>query len=110
MATKAVPRSPVKSLKSKVYKQEAWEFALADREQRVVLSGCAAVAVQFSELSGEEFLSLIVNVGEESVPHAILGAGERIRFTCANKHYYVSVLAIDNSERLVRLRIDPEHR
>jgi hypothetical protein len=82
------------------------EFDLADNEQKIVLSGRASLAIQFNNISGEEFPTLRLNIGEESTPYPILGSGKRIRFECAGRDYYVSVLGIDISDKVVRLRVD----
>jgi hypothetical protein len=83
-----------------------WEFELADSEQKVILSGRASVAVQFNNVSGEEFPTVRLSVGEESTPYPILGTGQRIKFDCGGRSYYVSVLAINETNKVVRLRVD----
>lgn len=83
-----------------------WEFDLADNEQKVILSGRASVAVQFNNVSGEEFPTVRLSVGDESTPYPVLGAGKRIQFECGGRSYYVSVLAINETDKVVRLRVD----
>jgi|SRR5215213_1411374 len=102
-----VPQNLGKTAEKKIL-EEPLEFSLYDREQRVILAGCAALAVQFNEVAGEDLLTLRINVGDESTPYAILSTGERIRFDCHGRYSHVSILSIDNSERLVKLRVDSE--
>jgi len=83
-----------------------WEFDLADNEQKVLLSGRASVAVQFNNVSGEEFPTVRLSVGDESTPYPVLGAGKRIQFECGGRSYFVSVLAINETDKVVRLRVD----
>src|SRR4051794_33470855 len=53
----ATPRKPVVAAEDSKARGERlpWEFDLADNEQKVILSGQASVAVQFNNVSGEEF-------------------------------------------------------
>jgi hypothetical protein len=53
------------------------------------------VAISFSRVDGESFLSLTVNVGVESTTHAIFGAGDRFKITCNHNNYFVSIGHID---------------
>ena len=85
------------------------EFTLANGEQRVLLSGQAAVGVEFNQISGERFFTLRVSDQEGSIPHAVLGSVARFPFRVAGAEYQVSVLAADYDEKTVRLRIDRMH-
>ncbi len=82
------------------------EFELADGEQKVVLAGRASVAVEFNRQGEIDFLTVRVATGDESVPKAVLGAGERIKFHLGGRTYYVSVLRIDRVQKTVALRVD----
>jgi hypothetical protein len=82
------------------------EFELADGEQKVVLAGRASVAVEFNRQGQIDFVTVRVGTGGESVPKAVLGAGERIEFHLGGRTYYVSVLRIDRVQKTVALRID----
>jgi len=83
-----------------------WEFGLEDGEQKVILSGRVTLSIQFNNVAGEEFPTLRLSVGDESTPHALLGAGERFKFSSKGRPYYVSVLSIDQSSKTVRIRVD----
>ena len=83
------------------------EFGLADGEQKILLSSRVGLAVEFTEVSGVGFVTLRINVDDQSTPYAISHSGERIKFRCAGNDYYASVLSIDDSaERKVWLRVD----
>lgn len=62
--------------------------------------------MEFTEVSGVGFVTLRVNVDDQSTPYAISHSGERIKFRCAASDYYLSVMSIDNTLEKVQLRVD----
>lgn len=82
------------------------EFDLADGEQRVLCSGRAGISAEFSKVAGVELVSLRVNELDTSTVHAILGSGARVKLRCDETEHYVSILNIDNSSRVIQLRLD----
>lgn len=82
------------------------EFSLANGEQKILLSGRAGLSAEFTEVSGVGFVTLRVNVDDQSTPYALSHSGERIKFRCAASDYYLSVMSIDNTAEKVQLRVD----
>jgi hypothetical protein len=82
------------------------EFTLENGEQKVLLSGQAAVSAQFNQLGEENFLTLHIAAGGESTPYAALVPGKRLTLRIQEKEYYLSLLRLDLSGKTARIRID----
>lgn len=82
------------------------DFTLRDGEQRTFLGEQASVAAEFSQIGSEDVVTLRVGTTEdESVPHAVLGAGARFPLRVAGSDYSVYVLNVDKTARTVGVRI-----
>jgi hypothetical protein len=78
----------------------------ADKEQKTIVPGCASLAVEFNEISRVEVLTVRLNVGDESTLHAVLGAGERFKFSCGREDYLVSILLIEHEARTAHVGLE----
>jgi hypothetical protein len=83
-----------------------FEFTLVDGEQKVLLSGRVAVGAQFNQIGEEDFLTLRVNIGDESTPHVVLAPGTHLTLRVQEEQYYLSLVRLDFSSRTARIRID----
>jgi hypothetical protein len=82
------------------------ELTLHDGDQRTFLGDQASVAAEFNQIGSQEIVTLKVGTTEgETVPHAVLGAGERYPFRLAGHTYSVYVLSVDKTARTVGVRI-----
>ena len=86
------------------------EFALADGEQKVLLSGQAAVAAEFGKVGEEEFVTIRIHTGQKTENYAVLNPGARFEFSVGKEFFYLSVLRIDAAARQALLRIDHSRR
>jgi hypothetical protein len=84
------------------------EFTLEDGEQKVLLGGRAAVAVEFARAGAMEFTTLRIHTDGSTRNEALLGPGGRFELTAGGDTYLLSVLSLDSTAGRVKLSIDPK--
>lgn len=100
------PVANIKKVNTEREEVHVRSFGLGDGDQKVLCSGLAGIAADFTTVSGVDLLTLRLNSGDESTYHAVLGAGERLKFRCKEKDTYISVTSLDLVEQRVALQVD----